>query len=492
MATAATPVKDLKTGLVVNAAELAALTKPARVLDWRVPQKVKYAVPLWLRDEQIKLNCKKVTGRIQDTYPDVQDEPIAIVCYGPSLKDTWEQLRDFKVIATCSGAHRFLIDRGIIPTYHLAVDPLPTFQEKLMGEPHPDVEYLIASTCHPGVLDYLKGFNVKLWHVFDPEEDVKPVLPLGEWCFRGGPNVGLRAMAIASFMGYQQQHVFGMDGSEGATGKHADAHPNQAKSHQLVEYNGVMYRTTVGFLESARQTWHELDQMPKVTARFYGEGLVQAMAKDYVRQPPKGVPALATIKHELISEEYRALNIKLHETSLAYGVGGSKHADLVKTIAEKLKTTSILDYGCGKGMLAKELPFPIWEYDPAIPGKDSQPRPADVVVCTDVLEHVEIEKILRVLDDLHRCTRVALFAVIHTGASGKTLEDGRNSHILQRDAGWWRRQIECFFRVDSWRIKGPLITVVAAPKGKKKPKAEPEAPAVALPNALTPVVTLPF
>src|SRR5207247_7836442 len=97
-----------------------------------------------------------------------------------------------------------------------------------------------------------------------------------------------------------------------------------------------------------------LDQMPDVKATFYGTGLVQAMAKKYI--PHHVAPEAALIgfnKMELISAEYRQLNRVFHAKALEYGVGGSRYAEMVTKLAESLHTTSILDYGCGKGYLAK-------------------------------------------------------------------------------------------------------------------------------------------
>jgi hypothetical protein len=97
---------------------------------------------------------------------------------------------------------------------------------------------------------------------------------------------------------------------------------------------------------------------------------VQAMARDYVPNPVgKGKAMIGYAKPDLISTEYAALNAQLHRENLAYGVGGGKHADTVKKLREQCACASVLDYGCGKGYLAKALDFPIWEYDPAIPEK---------------------------------------------------------------------------------------------------------------------------
>lgn len=445
--------------------------QPVKRLDWREKQKVRYAVPLWLRDEQIKVACATVRDRIAPRY-DVRPEPVAVVCYGPSLAETWERVTDCPVIITCSGAHKFLLERDIVPTYHVEVDPR-AHKIQLLGAPHPAVEYLPASTCHPAYLDHLlqSGATVKLWHVFDSQEDARRTLPAGEWALTGGSSVGLRALTIAAFLGFRDLHVFGMDGCEGPTGKHAADHPNQPPGYSETEYEGVTYRTTASMLECARQTWHELDQMPGVTATFYGEGLVQAMARRYVpkvyaAERPALVGAIAARKPELISPEYAALNARLHRDNLAYGVGAGKYAPTILKLAETLKTTSVLDYGAGKGYLAKALPFPIWEYDPAFPEKAESPRPADLVACLDTLEHIEPDKIVVVLDDLRRCVKRLGYFVIHTGPSSKTLADGRNAHVLQRDRAWWERILGKFFRVGTIQARPPLLHVVVAPKGQ--------------------------
>jgi hypothetical protein len=442
-----------------------------KTLDANAKQAVSYCVPLWVRDEQVKLATARVKDRLERSY-DLRTDPIACVSYGPSLNDTWETLRDFQYILTCSGAHKFLVERGIIPTWHLEVDPR-AHKAALIGQPHTDVEYLIASACSPKLFDLLDGYTVKLWHIVDTQEEGMRTLPHGEWAITGGCSAGLRTLTMARFLGFTDLHVFGMDGCEGSTGKHAAAHPNQAKVSKETVYQGVTYRTTEAFLEAARGTFHELDQMTDVKATFYGEGLVQHMAKSYVPKPhPKGSPEIAILKEPLISDEYRALNTQLHRDNLAYGVGGGKYAPEVLKIADRLKTHSILDYGSGKGYLAKAIPFPIWEYDPAIPEKSASPRAADLVVCSDVLEHIEPDRLGFVLDDLKRCVKQIGYFVIHTGPAMKTLADGRNAHLIQQPAAWWTAQLEKFFQVGKVDdLGGSLIRVIVGvkPKAKKAP-----------------------
>jgi hypothetical protein len=447
-------------------------SKPIRELDAGVPQKVSYCLPLWLRDEQIRVNIAALPARLEPHY-EVREEPIALVAYGPSLNQTWEDVRRFKYVMTCSGSHKFLIERGIVPTWHVDVDPRE-HKMGLIGEPHPDVEYLLASTCHPKYFRRLidGGFNVKLWHVFDGQDEAMRVLPYGEWSLTGGCSAGLRALAVAHFLGFRDLHVFGHDGNEGESGKHAAAHPNQPPFHYTTDYKGVTYRTTPAMLEAARQTWHELDGLKDVTATFYGEGLVQAMSKDYVRKSTAAPTFMAFSKPELISPEFRELNRRLHDERLDYGVGGGRHAETVVKLKESVKAASILDYGAGKGYLAKALPFPIWQYDPAVPEIAQSPRPADLVVCTDVLEHIEPEKLPFVLDDLARVTRAFGYFVIHTGPAKKCYADGRNTHLIQQGFDWWKKTLGKRFTVAKmWPTNnGVELHVLVQPKIGAKPK----------------------
>jgi 2-polyprenyl-3-methyl-5-hydroxy-6-metoxy-1,4-benzoquinol methylase len=148
---------------------------------------------------------------------------------------------------------------------------------------------------------------------------------------------------------------------------------------------------------------------------------------------------------KLISPEYLAQQKAMHAAPRGYGGKGSKWADEVLQLCGEFGTKSVLDYGCGEGSLAKALRWhsvPVAEYDPAINGKDRLPDPADVVVCTDVLEHIEPDRIDAVLEHLRALTRKACLAAICLRPANKNLPDGRNAHILLRPVGWWRERLE--------------------------------------------------
>jgi len=447
--------------------------EPVKRLTLDDKLKVSYCIPQWLKIEQVKANIAKVPGRIKEVT-ELRTDPIALVNFGPSLRDTWEKIKDFKFVMTCSGAHKFMVDHGVIPTWDINVDPR-AHKVGLMGQPQKETEYLVASTCSPKLIEHLAGFNIKLWHIFDNEEEGFRLMPHGDWQITGGCSVGVRTMTLARFLGFTEFHIFGMDGSVQNGNTHASEHPNAPKSYCVLEYEGKEYHTTPSMLEAVKNTWHELDMMKDTKAKFYGEtGLVQAMAKNYVRKelPKGGQIFIAFNKPELISADYRELNRKLHADNLAYGVGGGRHAPTVIKLMDSLKKDvqfpSCLDYGAGKMYLQKALDFPIWNYDPAIPEISASPKPADLVCCLDVLEHIERERLDFVLDDLRRCVKRIGFFVIHTGPASKTLADGRNAHLVQEPAPWWKGQLERFFSLASNSMieKPPLVYFVVSPKKK--------------------------
>jgi len=140
----------------------------------------------------------------------------------------------------------------------------------------------------------------------------------------------------------------------------------------------------------------------------------------------------------VISDDYRKLNKLLHETDRAYGSGsGSKYCQFVLEAMRRTGSSTVLDYGCGKGSLKKALGDFVKNYDPAIEEWAEMPSQADLVVCTDVLEHVEPDQIDKVITHIRSLTVRAAFFVIACREARKTLADGRNAHLIVQPPEWW-------------------------------------------------------
>lgn len=408
---------------------------------------------------------------------EIKTESIAVVCSGPSLKDTWEQVKMCNHVLTCSGAHDYLIEREIIPHYHMETDPRP---HKAVFTRNPDkrTTYLIASSCHPDVFANLKGMDVRIWHVV-PENELHR-MPRGHWMITGGCNVGLRALVMARLMGYVDVHVFGMDCcSDEKAIFHVNAHPNEpkAKGRRVVKVGDREFVTSGIFIECARQFFKETMLLSDTRVTLHGDGLLQALATQKMSDPAevekrkkfiqdRGGACIALSLPKTISPEYTELNRKLHDENYNYGGHGDRYADIVRKLSDKQQIKSILDYGCGKGALGHALDFPIWEYDPCVPGKEAPPRPADLVVCTDVLEHIEPDNLPAVLEDLKRVTKLTAFFAIHTGPSTKVLLDGRNTHLIQQGLEDWKTELGRYFDIQyAARVRNsPWIYIVASKK----------------------------
>ena len=122
---------------------------------------------------------------------------------------------------------------------------------------------------------------------------------------------------------------------------------------------------------------------------------------------------------------------------------------------------TVLDYGCGKGWLAANMPIPVAEYDPGIPGKDTIPEPADFVLCLDVLEHIEPDYLDTVLEDLQRVVlRYGIFTIACKPASA-ILPDGRNAHLIIQNTNWWMQKLLNHFDIHQmYREQRKMIVVL--------------------------------
>lgn len=156
-------------------------------------------------------------------------------------------------------------------------------------------------------------------------------------------------------------------------------------------------------------------------------------------------------KPELISQDYKQ--------SLAQLQKGNKFKGLlvkyepVKAFVEQYRPDSILDYGCAKGTLVKQLQqdFPdiqtIHGYDPGVPEFDRIPLiKYNCLISNDVIEHFEPEFLDKSLAHMNTLFDRVAWLIIACYPAKKTLPDGRNAHLIIQSPDWWRKRVnECFF-----------------------------------------------
>ena len=142
----------------------------------------------------------------------------------------------------------------------------------------------------------------------------------------------------------------------------------------------------------------------------------------------------------LFTPEYAAEQKRLHDQG-NYGTAALQWGAAVSALVNSTRAQTLLDYGCGsKRSLLKVVDFDhdvtYQGYDPGVP-EFSKCDPAEVVVCIDVLEHIEPELLDNVLDHLQSLTQRSALFTIHCGPAVKVLSDGRNAHLIQQPAEWW-------------------------------------------------------
>jgi len=174
----------------------------------------------------------------------------------------------------------------------------------------------------------------------------------------------------------------------------------------------------------------------------------------------------------LISDDYRILQRAMHARDPGYGHASRIHAHTVAGLLNRYGCTELLDYGAGKCALIEALSesrnvqqsLRYFAYDPAIPGFDEAPEPAEFVACLDVLEHIEPDYLDAVLDDLQRVTKsVGLFTVSVMPAL-KFLPDGRNAHLIVKPVEWWLPNIMSRWEMHTYQLRPDGFTVLVRPK----------------------------
>ena len=136
-----------------------------------------------------------------------------------------------------------------------------------------------------------------------------------------------------------------------------------------------------------------------------------------------------------------------------WGVTAAIYAgdSIVEFLNAHPEVKTILDYGCGEGTLKPYVESQgidrSWTlYDPGIPEYQTPPKGKfDLVITTDVLEHVEPHMQEAVLDDLRRLTGKYLFNETACYLTGRRFDYGpyigQDLHINLRAPDDWAMQL---------------------------------------------------
>lgn len=209
----------------------------------------------------------------------VRDDPLYIVCSGPSLAETWHELKGRPgEIWALNAAFDYLCDKGIRPDYGACIacenEILRYFQNI-----EPQDKFLFASQTHPALVDRAleRGGEVKFWHVACPSDwDDMPILP--EPRIYGGGTIGTRAIDLAWVMGFRNIHLLGMDACISEDGRIAVETPMYEDRRDSLRTFIINGRAFVAMPSHARQVEDfaaVIRPLIGLNITVYGDGMLQ-------------------------------------------------------------------------------------------------------------------------------------------------------------------------------------------------------------------------
>ena len=420
------------------------------------------------------------------------DKIMVMVCGGASAKTFLEDIRaknnDDRYHVFCSNnTHDWLIENDIIPHTQFIIDPKHTKVNDIQL-PHKDVRYMFGIGCVPELFEKYKEYNInrlfmmagtrvagelsdfQIAKAFFQKDEFVPV--------EGGSMAGLRAMTIANVLGYQTVEFYGFDScfydydDEGYPIYYSYKKDRAENIMEAQTESGRVYDTTPVFSSQARQFIKWKHRLAWIKFVIHGDSLTSEIDRiDEEKNKLKG---------EIISDYMKEMNELLHKNKTkAFGsshdidvpvaIHAGKMAVLAGQLLKHKDKVSILDYGCGKGKFKDVLPpvtgLTLYQYDPCVKEYSERPEPADILMCVDVLEHVEPDFLNDVLLDLANLTKTICYVCVATLPANKYYSDGQNCHLIVENSDWWSPKIRKYFDIAEIETTNSHFVAVLQKKG---------------------------
>lgn len=139
----------------------------------------------------------------------------------------------------------------------------------------------------------------------------------------------------------------------------------------------------------------------------------------------------------------------LHIQKPHYGMTSIKFCDDIINIIKDKKFNTILDYGCGKSKLLdcikNKMNVKTYKYDPAIKEYCKLPNNSiDFIICTDVLQHIPIYDLNRVLKEIKSYSNNCFFHIRCTQYYSR-LPNGQFANCTVFPSEWWVKKLSEYF-----------------------------------------------
>lgn len=385
---------------------------------------------------------------------EAHDGHAVIVGGGHSVVDWIDEIRvrqqHGQTIFALNGAAKWLKSQGVTPDHTVVVDA----RDHNIGFIGYANHYLLSSQVHPSLFD-AAGLNVTLWHQEYPDNmaEFEASLPDHQpdhTLIGGGTTVGLSAMVVAYALGFRKLHLYGYDSSYADDHLHAYAQTDPQRIECTVTVAGRSFKSTLAMARQAElfpQLSNSLiDLGCQITIR--GDGLLPWTSK------------MSAVKPEEVSEQEKYTMMWAHNQYRDVAPGENV-ASLFCLAANPGKDDLVIDFGAGtgRGALAihKKQGCKVQMLDFADNCLDKKVRDAlsddfkfataDLTqpiqykakygYCTDVMEHIEPEKVKTVIQNIMQSAEKVFFQISTVPDTMGALI-GQQLHLTVEKADWWK------------------------------------------------------
>lgn len=181
---------------------------------------------------------------------------------------------------------------------------------------------------------------------------------------------------------------------------------------------------------------------------LWGYRLLEASDHE-VKAGREKIGAFAFVRDLPDYHDHIAAYQQLHASRHYGGSATELHLLDAAAVVRAVAPGSIIDYGCGRSDLLahfyRDGKRRLARFDPAIPEHSTMPEGRfDLALCCDVMEHVPMASVDRVLAEVKEKADRAFFT-ISTKLARARLPDGRNAHVTLLTRSEWKRWLADVF-----------------------------------------------
>jgi hypothetical protein len=239
-------------------------------------------VPDFIIHKHVRENIERDLPML--SYGKQKKETLYICGGGPTLRNYLNDIHGD--VFGVNGSGNYLDSHGIKPKYIAMIDPLPQIVHAF--EPLEEVEYIIATQCHPDVFDKLKGCKVTMFNAA-VNAGVRKIItefPISkQFILGGGASISTRSLGIGWVLGYRNFKFYGVDCSvDGGDHAYEQDVKRGEKERDYLFIKG--FKTVAGFYADALSMLTVLDCFERGTMvgplniEFYGDNLLNEMISE--------------------------------------------------------------------------------------------------------------------------------------------------------------------------------------------------------------------